>query len=412
MDDQTGFDFLYDGLTKNYPGLIHVDGSSDNFQFMQSPQFANWTTGTDADAYSISNSGSTDLGGFYIPSPGFAQNYKDLVTSIAPSTGSDNQDYKDIVAKIAKATKQNLSIVATARTQYAVYKAQQGANAETFDVWITDSFGGKSYGDQINSSQTNIDNLTTTQTAIIKALDGPLSDAQSAVNPFTPMMTIAAGGGATQSVPLSTISGDLQADIANWETYAPGKYDFQMNPITKNSVTKTPWKTTYKTTVSQHCASTNATTKVDTSRFITDSKYKLEVMAVGVNSYNITHGSWYHPAFVASNAKIVEGSAFTDDSFFGVHGLLHLVPVTIFVMYKPTIKLTITTSLFKQKFSENATANINWIDLMSFRFKFDGVASLQPVESGGATTVKFSAPDNQFAQIVGITSQVFWNGNS
>jgi len=48
---------------------------------------------------------------------------------------------------------------------------------------------------------------------------------------------------------------------------------------------------------------------------------------------------------------------------------------------------------------------------MGFRFNVNGMSSLQPVGDEVTTTVTFNAPDNQQAQIVGVTSKVAWNGD-
>jgi hypothetical protein len=203
----------------------------------------------------------------------------------------------------------------------------------------------------------------------------------------------------------------LQGDISNWNTYADGQFDFKMRPITKAETVKTPWKTTYKTTVKQKCLTTQVETNVDTSRIIADEHYKLEMMAVGANSYSIQRGNWYDETYINGDTPIVQGSNFNNDSFFGLHGTLHLAPEAIFVLYKPTIKLTVSTQVYKQEFEANADTKINWLDLFSFRFEFDGLASLQPEGDEQTTTVTFQAPKNQLAQIVGIVSRVAWNGN-
>ncbi|MDF2986045.1 MAG: hypothetical protein K0R50_1555 [Eubacterium sp.] len=81
-------------------------------------------------------------------------------------------------------------------------------------------------------------------------------------------------------------------------------------------------------------------------------------------------------------------------------------------MYKPTITLTVSTQTYKQQFVANANLDIDWIELIGFRFKFNGLASLQPVDNGDNTvTLTFRSPDNAVPQILGVTSKVEFNGN-
>ncbi|NEP02576.1 MAG: hypothetical protein F6K58_28790 [Symploca sp. SIO2E9] len=121
FNEKSQFQFLYEGLADKYPGIKSADGVTSNFQFMQTPLFANWTSGDDAQAYDIANSRFLDLGGFFVRGEGFAQSYRDLIQSIAPNTGDSNQEYKDDIARLSKNNKLKQSIIDHARTQYAAY---------------------------------------------------------------------------------------------------------------------------------------------------------------------------------------------------------------------------------------------------------------------------------------------------
>jgi hypothetical protein len=130
-----------------------------------------------------------------------------------------------------------------------------------------------------------------------------------------------------------------------------------------------------------------------------------------MNTYQIVRGKWYDENFVDPKMKIVDGSPFSNDTFFGLNGSLHMVPTSVLVMYRPTIQITTTTETFRQVFAANAEADINWLDLSGFRFSVDGLASLEPVGDAKTTTVTFKAAPNMAAQVVGVISKNTWNGN-
>ena len=45
----TQFDYFYDALAKRYPGIADANGTTTNFQFMNTPMSASWITGTELD---------------------------------------------------------------------------------------------------------------------------------------------------------------------------------------------------------------------------------------------------------------------------------------------------------------------------------------------------------------------------
>lgn len=405
----TQFDYFYDALAKRYPGIAAANGVTTNFQFMNTPMSAQWVTGGDANAFELANSTSVGLDGFFIPGGGFANAYRDLVLSIEPTQGADNQRYRNCVIQIAALDNQVQSLTSQAQANYKVYVANNPGTQTTFVQWLADPFGGQNYQQQLAQLQAQRADYASTQANILKALDGPLATAQAAVNPWAQTMNISEGG-AIQSVPLTTIGGDLASDVAKWTARPAGQYDFDVT-ITGSDEITSPWKTTYTTTVHSDCWGTSASVQVNTSRIISDSQYKLRISAVGMNSYKINRGQWFDDSLVSPQTKLVEGSAWTPDMFFGLNGSLHLIPDVIFVMFRPMIKLTTSTQVFKQQIQANADADISYLDLMGFRFNVDGMSSLQPVGDAVTTTVTFNAPDNQQAQIVGVTSKVAWNGD-
>lgn len=405
----TQFDYFYEALAKRYPGIAAANGTTTNFQFMKTPLPAQWMTGSDANAFELANSTSVGLDGFFTPGGGFANAYRDLVLSIEPAQGSDNPRYRECVIQIAAIDKQIQSLTDQAQGAFKDYVANTPETQMTFTQWFNDPFGGQNFQQQIAQLQFQRSDLANVQQNIVKALDGPLGLAQAAVNPWAQTMNIVEDG-AGQSVPLTTIGGDLAGDIARWTArlFTPDQYDFDIT-ITGTDTITTPWKTTCTTTARSDCWGTSAPVQVNTSRIISDNQYKLRICAVGMNSYKINRGQWFDDTRVSPETKLVKGSAWTPDMFFGRNGSLHLIPDVIFVMFRPMIKLTTSTQVFKQEIQANADAEISYVDLMGLRFAVSGMASLQPVGDEVTITVTFYAPDNQAAQIVGVTSKVAWN---
>jgi hypothetical protein len=406
------FEYLFSALKDKYPGIASGDGAAV-FQFNQTPIAANWITGTDIAAYDIANAVPVDLGGFYIPGDALDSSYSTLLKSIKPKNGDKNPDYLKKQQALGNLRNQQQQVADKAYKDYYVWAANNskpdGTAQKTFSEWLNDPFGGKYIGGQMNDLAGKETELNDEISKILKSLDVGLSDA--IINLDKDTMPISRGGAAIK-VPAITIDGNLPQDKANWDSYPANQYDFDVT-INKDSVITNPWKTVYDTKVKHECFSTSVEVHVNTSRIITDAHYELKFTAVGLQSYKITRGQWYNPTFVNSNVEIVEGAVgLTNDSFFGISGTLHLIPETILVMYKPTITLTVSTEVYKQEFVANADAALNWIDLFGFRFNFDGMASLKPVDNANSTTtITFASPDNPNPQIIGVTSKVVFNGN-
>jgi hypothetical protein len=51
---------------------------------------------------------------------------------------------------------------------------------------------------------------------------------------------------------------------------------------------------------------------------------------------------------MASKVEFPQGSRFTMKDFFGEEGTLHMVPVSVFVIYKPKVTLTISTQTYTE----------------------------------------------------------------
>jgi|GEM_PF-5216879 len=412
FENKTQFDYLYDALAQKYPGLVAKNSDSSVFQFSQMPIAANWITGNDQTAYDIANGVPLNLDGFYVKGDQLDTSYSTLIRSLKPKLGDDNSDYKKLKILSDDLTNQFQVIADNANKAYYIWAANNtnaNGTVSSKSEWLNDPLGGKSWGDKINNIQKQVDEVSNEMSEILKSMDAALSD--TLANLGTDTMPISRGGAAVK-VPSVTIGGNLPGDKLRWDGYAKGQYDFEV-VINADSVIESPWKTVYSTQVVQKCWSTSIETKVDTFRIITDNHYNLKVQAVGIQGYQITRGRWYTPVFVTPDAQIVQGAtSLTNDSFFGLNGCLHMIPESILVMYKPTITLTISSQTYKQQFEANANLDINWIEMIGFRFSFKGLASLQPVDNGDNTvTLTFRSPDNAVPQIVGVTSKVEFNGN-
>ncbi|OPX45167.1 hypothetical protein CLHUN_10540 [Ruminiclostridium hungatei] len=412
FESKTQFDYLYDALAQKYPGLVAKNSDSSVFQFSQMPIAANWVTGNDPTAYDIANGVPLNLDGFYVKGDQLDTSYSTLIRSLKPKLGDDNLAYQGLKKDSDDLTNEFQAIADNANKAYYIWAANNtnpNGTVSSKSEWLNDPLGGKSWGDKLNNIQKQVDEVSNEMSEILKSMDAALSD--TLANLGTDTMPISRGGTAIK-VPSVTLGGNLSGDKLRWDSYPKGQYDFDV-VINADSVIESPWKTVYSTKVVQKCWSTSVETKVDTFRIITDNHYNLKVQAVGIQGYQITRGRWYNPAFVTPDAQIVQGAtSLTNDSFFGLNGCLHMIPESILVMYKPTITLTISSQTYKQQFEANANLDINWIEMIGFRFSFNGLASLQPVDNGDNTvTLTFRSPDNAVPQILGVTSKVEFNGN-
>ncbi len=412
IEKYTQFDYLYNALAQKYPGLVAKDNDSSAFQFSQMPIAANWVTSNDQIAYDIANGVPLNLDGFYVKGDQLDTSYSTFIRSLKPKLGDDNPDYRKLKVLSDDLTNQFQVIADSANKAYYIWAANNtnaNGTVPSKSEWLNDPLGGKSWGDKLNNIQKQVDEVSNEMSEILKSMDAALSDTLANLNSDT--MPISRGGTAIK-VPSVSIGGNLSGDKLRWDSYTKGQYDFEVE-INSDSVIDSPWKTVYSTKVVQTCWRTSIETKVDTFRIITDNHYNLKVQAVGIQGYEITRGRWYNPAFVTPDAQIVQGAtSLTNDSFFGLNGCLHMIPESILVMYKPTITLTVSTQTYKQQFVANADLDINWIEMIGFRFSFNGLASLQPVENGDNTvTLTFKSPDNAVPQIIGVTSKVEFNGN-
>ncbi|CAM4091330.1 hypothetical protein FLSI110296_13345 [Flavobacterium sinopsychrotolerans] len=404
------FDYLFSAVADKYPA-IGQNTDSTQFQFSGSPMAANWKTGNDINAYNIANSVSADTNGFYTPNPGSLFNaYSDMILSISPSIdGSTDPTYLKTLKLFTDASTNYQTALDNAIIAWTSYKQQNmnpktGLPVETQAEWLADELGGLQY-------QTAIDDANKVKTAtgnnlalLVQSLNAALaSDQKKLVDPANTSNYKKADGSLTV-LPTITLNGDLGTDVTNWDSYPATQYDLDVT-LTKDSTVTTPWKTVYTTNVEQHCFSTSVDTSISSTRLIQDSNYKLRVMCKGLKAYNVTFGNWYSPSFVdPTTAQFSPAAGVTSETFFSAtNGSLHMIPSQIWVMYQPTIELTISTDTFKETVQGTLNSSIDWVDILSFRFDCTAGASMAEVGET-TTTITFNSPVLQGPQIFGVTS--------
>jgi hypothetical protein len=410
--NQSQFDYMFDALAQKFPALQNFDGVTSIFQFSATPIAADWVDNLSAHVFDSSNIGSSSLDGFFVPTDNFYNSYKDLISSIKPANYTANADYEAFQQQLTNLNNQETGIQQNTTAAYQVWLANNptptGTPPETYGDWLKDMAGGKSWGDQLQALEDQKTALIAESAALVASMDSALAGAITDLSADT--MNISRGSSVLK-VPSFSISGSLSADKMAWDKYTPGQCDFSVT-IDKDQTITTPWTVTYQTTVKQKCWNTSVDVSSQVSRIISDNNYKLVVQAVGMESYTITRGEWYHDAFVKPTVPFADGSIFNSDTFFGQGGSLHLIPETIFVWYKPTMTLTISTEVYKQVFTQGGGADINWLDIFGTRFHFESLASLQAVPNADSTTtVTFPADPGVNPQIIGVTCSVRYDGH-
>ena len=172
------------------------------------------------------------------------------------------------------------------------------------------------------------------------SVNQPLSQAQAAAVDPANMHTWVVSG-VTQKGQLTTIA-EMSSAMAAWTSATQGAYELNAT-INRESTSKPHGNGLFiPVSISHH-------TEIDYSRLITDTKFNLNVKAVGTRVFPIFRGAWYDSTWLrASNFEFPEGSRFTMADFFGEKGSLHMVPTQMLVIYKPKVEITISTTMYEQ----------------------------------------------------------------
>ncbi|MBD5089832.1 MAG: hypothetical protein HDT30_13660 [Clostridiales bacterium] len=408
---ESQYEYLYSALAQNYPDIMNTEGKAEAvFQYASMPLQADWKNGEDASAFTFADTVPQKIGGFYVPGAGSVSTaYQDLLRTIKPKIEDENpeyvrlrQKYDDIMDNITNELKE-IDDAYTLWKSSVLHQDEAGHPLMTEDEWLSSPTGGQQYQMKLKSLQDDAAETDKEYKNILHAMDAALLRALEDCEKYT--MTIVQGGNAIK-VPITTISGDLAKDKLRWDGYGKDVYDFETE-INKDAEVKTKWKTTYDVKVKHTCHSTNVEQKMSVKRIIADEHYNLKVKFKGVAAYRISRGKWFDDSFVKPDIKLVEGAALNSESFFGENGSLHLIPLTVLVVYKPEFQLTVSKEIYENEFTDEAFLDIDYIELFGVKFGIQGRASLlpKPVENE-CYMLTFSSPLDSMPQILGVTSSV------
>lgn len=403
------FDYLFSAIADKYPAIAQNTDSSQ-FQFAGSPMAAAWQKGNDYAAYQFANHVAIDVNGFYSPNAGQLTNaYGSLISSIDPGVdGSKDPTYVKLTKQQQNAQAAYQSAINEMKAAWATYAAQNkdpktGQPPMSQDKWITSEFGGLQYQKTIDAADAKVNQITKDIATLVASFNAALAQDQKNFTDEKYQAQYIRNGSPVQ-LPEITIEGDLGQDVSNWDAAPDDAYDLDVT-LTKDSIIKTPWKTVTRTDVSQHCLHTSVDTSVSTSRIIEDKHYKLRVMLKGFKSYAINFGGWYDPSYVnPKTAKFSPAATVNSETFFAADGgSLHMIPSQVWVMYQPSIELTVSTECYKETIYGAMKTDINWLDLLGIRFKLDAGHSIVK-EGEVTTTLSFKSPTLQGPQVYGVTS--------
>jgi hypothetical protein len=396
---QTQFDYLYEGLKQKYPGLFTIDKQSI-FQFMEMPIEAGWTSGGYSAAFNLADTVPAKQGGFYTTGASrVTLAYRSLLESMYKAIGEKNPEYRQLKDRLGTYYKQLEAKVHEAIQMYQGWKANNFNSTLSFSDWLDNDPLAWSKKAEIDNIRKDITRYNEKCAEIEGALGKALQTAQERLT--TDCMTLEDG----RVVPRTNIGGNLQDDIGRWKG---NKNQFDLNvTINKNQKITTPWHETVKTEVkAANCHPPELNTYINIQRLVLDQHYSLNVKAVGLQGYPISRGSWYNDSFVRPSIELPEGATLKKQDFFGQHGSLHLIPTMVLVIYHPVIELTISTKTYKEEIEKNSRLQAIPTPLMLFGLLFDIKASFQKgvLVDQDKTTVTIVPPENQSAQILGVTS--------
>ncbi|MEM7799523.1 MAG: hypothetical protein AAF633_10060 [Chloroflexota bacterium] len=395
----TQAEYFYDALVSKFPGL-----GTDIFQFSTTPLPASWVSGNPYDEYSWASGVSQNVGGYYVPGSNFFNAYKSLVMSLKVPDPNKDPNYRTTLTSFDDLDSQLKVEMQSAHANYTNWKAQNtdaSGNAPNFDTWLksTDGFADNA---KIMNLQQQITAIQSNLTRIILELESPYKDATEGLTKDT--VTITWPNGEAQTLPRFGIGGNLVEDKSNWDSAPEGQFDLDLTLTGEATVTH-PWKILYQQSVSEKCLSFQTENKINVARIIQDKAYSLNFKAVGAASYPIERGSWYQPTIVNPDIPIEPSSDITPQSLFGINGALHLVPSAFFVIYKPTMTLTVTTTTYEQYIKGQAGASVNWLNIFGIRFDVSQGSGIIEKSGPETTTITMPIPGTNTPQIIGLQSK-------
>lgn len=403
------FDALYDALARKSPGIALADGTASHFQFMDTPCPAAWHTGQDARAFLLADSCATRLDGFFMPGGSFSEAYRNYVQALEPRSGASSARFCATVAQSANLNRALVMIDRQARAAFQDYRTKYKGTQLTYLEWLADPRGGHNYQTPMRGFTQLRQSHSRLQALALRAYDPDLAEAQLALAPWSESMSISHMG-ESRDVAQTAIEGDLAGDIRRWDARRRVSHDLDVT-LTGHETLAYVWRTALRGTPRSLGWGACTPAGMNTQRIASDPRFKLRLLGSGLNSYRIRRGSWFKPALLNPRARLVAGSPFNSDSFFGEHGSLHQVLDEILVIHRPMVQLTLSTQVYVEEIARHVSASVHSADLLGLRFALDGLASLQPVSDGQTTTITLQAPSTQRAQVLGMLSRLVWNGH-
>ncbi|MFQ5455132.1 MAG: hypothetical protein ACE5EA_02875 [Nitrospirota bacterium] len=349
FESMSMWEYLSMGIIKEWPAL---QSSEDNvyFQLAGEPIPAIWKDGEDYEGWRVANTVPANLGGIYVQSSDrVARAYKNYIFSITPSDFEKNQQYQQYQIELADLLNDYNTLSTQAHNAYETFKSRYPDIAKdlTYEQWLgKEGTEGLSWYAKLQNNEGRQKVINAEIQDFMDSVNKPLSNAQGAVNNKDNYQRFNFGG-ASQLELLTTID-ELSSFKTEWDNRPEGHYDLDIT-ISKETVETGDWNRVVHKKITKKCASISTRTDIDFTRVIQDTKFKIQVQAVGANTFGINRGDWYQSSWLkATNVKFSEGSRFTMANFFGTKGSLHMVPVRAFVIYKPKVTITINTQTYTE----------------------------------------------------------------
>jgi hypothetical protein len=414
--DKSQWDYLAMALIKEYRALQNASAPQERgktyFQFAGQPLQADWTSGTDYPAWTRANIVPGDLDGFYRETTSLvARSYSTYISSIAPTGFQTNPQYQGYQTNLSALESDYATLAGQAMDAFIQWKNRypEIAGNTTYFQWLTtEGTEGPSWNAQIQNNQEQQNNVKKTIADFVKAVDTDLGSAQQAVTEPANMESFTIGG-VTQTELLTTIE-DLSTILTKWTSKSEGAYELDIT-IDQETLETGEWQESIQSSVKQNCCSISSSVTIDWKRVIQDTKYKLQVQAIGANNFLIGRGKWYNADWLmASKVEFPQGSRFTMKDFFGEEGTLHMVPVSVFVIYKPKVTLTISTETYTETVKSYYDASAS-VSIFGLNFSLAGgeekFVQDGPNDTKIITFDSFSDP-TATPLVFGMSSQAFY----
>ena len=395
----TQAEYFYDALVSKYPGL-----ATGIFQFSVTPYPATWADGTGWSDYSSATVTSETVNGFYTPGSGFFNSYQSLIMALKVPDPKKDPNYLSTLKNFNDANNVYNTALTAAHQAYSTWKAMNtdsSGNATPFDTWLQ-SIDGASFDSNLTQLAAQAKSYSDALQRIRSTMSFPYSQATQDLT--LDQITVTAPNGTAMTVPRFGMGGNLAQDVATWDQMGDQDWGLDITLTGTDTVTS-KWKVLYSQQVEQKCFTTSTENAVNVNRIITDEQYSLRLRAKGASSYQIQRGNWYHPTVVNPNVELEPSGDVTSAMLFGPDGPLHLVPDAFFVMYKPEMTLTVTTTTYDQYIDGKAGGSVNWLDIFGLRFDVSQGSGIKVDKGPTPTTVHMPMPEGAVPQIVGLQSK-------